>query len=91
MIDHTRNVKSLPPNLLEKISVVLGFLSLAYTVYRKIVRREGMFILNPCHVALIMQLILMLGDNSSLSMRRLHNIWNGWLFGPLGALLIPHL
>ena len=89
--DQNKIVKPLAPNLLEKICAVLGCLSLIYTIYRKIVRKEGLFLLNPCHVTLILQLILMVGDNSCLWMRRLHTVWTGWLFGPFGALIIPHL
>lgn len=69
-----------------------GLGSLLMTFYYKWVTKRGLFILNPCHVALAMQLVLLAAkDNTSLFMRRLHVAWTAWLFCPFSALLLPHL
>jgi len=81
----------LKPNLLEKVAAVVGVLSLAYTTYSKFSRREGLFMTNPCHISLLVLLVLLLGDNSSDRMRWLHTVYGGSLFGAFAALVIPHL
>lgn len=90
-VDKTNNRPYLAPNLLEKIVFWLGLLNLVYTCYRKIVRKEGVFILNPCHITFLMLLILLVADNTSSKMKWLHTAWTGWLFGGFAALVIPHL
>lgn len=76
----------------EKICFWAGLGSLLMTFYYKLVTKRGLFILNPCHVALAMQLVLLATkDNTSLFMRRMHMAWTAWLFCPFSALLLPHL
>jgi hypothetical protein len=61
-------------------------------VYYKVATKRGLFILNPCHITLLMMLVLLRAeDNSSPFMRKLHSIWTAWLFGAFGALYFPHL
>lgn len=91
MVDHHAPAKPLTPNLLEKICFYFGVTCLAYTCYRKVVRKEGIFLLNPCHITFLMLLILLVGNNASNKMRWLHSAWTGWLFGGFAALAIPHL
>jgi hypothetical protein len=76
----------------EKICFWVGLGSLLMTFYYKLATKRGLFILNPCHVALAMQLVLLAAhDNTSLLMRRLYAVWTAWLFCPFSALLLPHL
>lgn len=46
---------------------------------------------NPCHISLMVLVVLLLGDNSSDRMRWLHTVYGGSLFGAFAALVIPHL
>lgn len=78
------------PNLLEKVFGILGIISLILTFYFKLVTRKGVFIFNPCHIALLMVVILLLSPTSDFT-RKLHTCWTSWNFGALMALFIPHL
>lgn len=91
MVDNNKKIMRLSPNGLEKVCFGVGVLCLVYTFYRKVVRKEGIFMLNPCHITFLMLLILLIGDNISYKMRWLHTAWTGWLFGGFAALVIPHL
>lgn len=51
---------------------------------------KGLFILSPCRVVLLVQIILLFRPNSRAN-RILHTAWTGWLFGPYLANFIPHL
>jgi hypothetical protein len=85
-------VKRLKPNLLEKLCFWVGLVSWILTLYYKVVTKRGLFILNPCHVALFLMLFLLgAEDNSSIFMRRFHTAWTAWLLGPFGAITWPHL
>jgi hypothetical protein len=46
--------------------------------------------LNPCHIAILIQIYLMFNKNTKFN-RILYAAWSGWLFGPYMATLIPHL
>ncbi len=82
----------LKSNLLEKICFWIGLASFLLTLYFKVATKRGLFILNPCHISLVLMLILLAAeDNSSLNMRRLHTAWTAWLLGPFGAIAWPHL
>lgn len=83
--------KHLKTNWLEWTCFLVGLASLMLTLHSKLATKRGLFILNPCHVALAMLLVLLIGDNSSLAMRRLHSAWTAWLFCPFSALVLPHL
>jgi len=62
------------------------------TLYFKVVTKRGLFILNPCHIALTMLLVLLkTEDNTSVAMKRLKVAFNAWLFCPFCALVLPHL
>jgi hypothetical protein len=91
IIDNKIVVDYIPPNLFEKIVFFIGLVVLIATFYLKMVRLEGFFMLNPCHVSIVMLLILLRGDNSSPAMRKLYIASTGWIFGIFAALIIPHL
>lgn len=70
----------------------MGLLSFIFTFYFKVSTKRGFFMLNPCHVALLLMLVLLrVKDNSGVLARRLHLAWTAWLLGPFGALAWPHL
>ena len=78
--------------MIERICFWLGLASLLLTFYFKLITKRGLFILNPCHVALLFMLILLAAeDNTNIYLRRLHNAWTGWLFGAAAAFIFPHL
>jgi hypothetical protein len=88
----TAHRKQMPAGWAERACFWGGLASLLLTFYCKLATRRGFFILNPCHVALAMLLVLVAArDNTSLAMRRLHVAWIAWLFCPFSALLLPHL
>jgi hypothetical protein len=76
----------------EKIAFWIGLVSLILAVYYKVATKRGLFILNPCHITLLIMLVLLRAeDNSRPFMRKLHAVWTAWLFGAFGALYFPHL
>lgn len=82
----------LKPNLIERIAFALGVLCLAGITFMKLYTRKGIFIFNPCHACLLMELILLSAkDNTSPFTRKLHTAWQAWLFGAVLALSFPHL
>jgi hypothetical protein len=79
-------------NWFEQLCLGVGVVCLGYTGWLKIVvRHEGLFMANPCHVSLLMLLVLLRGNNNSPAMRWLHTAYSGWTLGAFAALLIPHL
>lgn len=77
---------------MEKATFWVGLLSFIFTFYFKVSTKRGFFMLNPCHVALLLMLVLLkIKDNSSVFARRMHLAWTAWLLGPFGALAWPHL
>jgi hypothetical protein len=84
--------KRLAPNCIEQLCFWVGLLSFLFTFYYKIITKRGFFILNPCHITLIFELILLAAkDNTNVFLRRLHVAWSAWLFGAFAALILPHL
>jgi hypothetical protein len=70
----------------------LGVICLILIMYFKIKTTKGLFIFNPCHIFLLMNLyLLIVEDNSTSFNRKLHTASTGWLFGAILALFIPHL
>jgi hypothetical protein len=51
---------SIKPNVVEKIFAIFGIVSLVLTFYFKLITGKGIFIFNPCHVALLLTVILLL-------------------------------
>ena len=80
----------LKPNLAEYTVGALGLVALSLTMYYKISSGKGLFILNPCHVA-ISGVIVLCVMPSTVSMRKLHSMWTSWLFGATLAIIVPHL
>ena len=79
-------------NFFERVMLCLGSACFIYTAYYKIITKRGLFLLNPCHIALLMLLFLLKArDNSTLFMRRFHSLWTGWWIGGLAGFLFPHL
>jgi len=71
---------------------LIGLVCLLYTAYYKISTKRGLFLLNPCHIALIGLLYLLnVKDNSSIWARKFHAFWSGWWIGGLAGFLFPHL
>jgi hypothetical protein len=92
LVDGKVTVSKMKINLTEKICFWVGLGSLLLTLYFKVVTKRGLFMLNPCHVSLVIMLVLLRAeDNSSLRMRWLHTAWTAWLLGPFGAIAWPHL
>jgi hypothetical protein len=83
--------QKLKANWTDKACFWAGLASLLMTLYFKVITRRGLFILNPCHIALAVLLVLLASDSSSLLMRRMHVAWTAWLFCPFSALVLPHL
>ena len=52
--------------------------------------KKGLFIFNPCHTNLVFVAVLMLLPTSRNS-KLIHLVWEPWIFGPIFALLFPHL
>lgn len=92
LFDKDKKIRKVQPNTFERIYFWLGVFSLVLTLYYKVITKRGFFILNPCHVTLLMMLILLRAeDNSNHNIRKFYTIWTAWLFGAFGALYWPHL
>ena len=86
------NIPKKAPNLVEKVTLVLGIISYVYTFHMKLERKQGFFMLNPCHTTILLQSVLLLApDNTTPFMKMLHTTWSGWAFGAFGAFIWPHL
>ena len=46
--------------------------------------------LNPCHMAVLIQTYLLMNKNTSFN-RLIYNHWSGWLFGAYMAIFVPHI
>ena len=88
-ISHEKT-ESKNPNFIEKIVAFLGVISLVLTFYYKWITGKGAFILNPCHVTLVITIYLLISPVNSFT-RKIHTCWTSWLYGAVMALLIPHL
>lgn len=77
-------------SLFEKLVGLSSIVSLILTFYFKLITKKGLFILNPCHITLIIMTVLLFSRSTPL-MLKLHTYWTAWLFGAYLAVLIPHL
>ena len=50
-----------------------------------------MFIFNPCHVTLLMMIIMLLAEKNTFFLQDLHTYWTAWIYGAFLALGSPHL
>lgn len=77
-------------NSFEKFVAFNCIVSLVLTLYYKMLTGKGIFIFNPCHVSLLLVVVLLLAPTTDFT-RKLHTCWTAWLFGAIMALFIPHL
>lgn len=78
------------PKLWEKLIGILSILTVIIQGYYKFSTRKGMFMLNPCHINVLMMSYLFLAETSTAT-KRLYVCWEAWLFGPILSLVVPHL
>lgn len=69
---------------------VNGIISLFLTFYYKLMTGKGLFIFNPCHISILVLIILLLAPTTNFT-RKLHTCWASWLFGAMMAIGLPHL
>ena len=75
---------------LEIVVGLTSILSLVGTAYYKFITKKGLFMLNPCHVTLLI-MVLLLFSKATPIMQKIHTYWTSWLFGAYLALMMPHL
>jgi hypothetical protein len=86
------HIPQLAPNHIEVVTFWVSVVTLIGTAWVKLDRGQGMFLFNPCHITLLMMIILLKTNNtSSTFMKRMHTAWSALVFGAFAALLIPHL
>ena len=78
------------PSLFEKLYGIVSIVIVLIQFYLKMSTKKGLFIFNPCHTNLVFVAVLMLLPTSRNS-KLIHLVWEPWIFGPIFALLFPHL
>ena len=78
------------PSKFEFLYSVVSVLTVLLQTFMKISSKKGLFMLNPCHINLVFVTALMLLPISRF-IKLVHLAWEPWIFGPIFALLFPHL
>ena len=68
---------------------LLGLLIFSATAYLRGLNGTMIWLLNPCHVTVLIQATLSLAPNTPL-FQKVHTYWSAWVFGAMLALAIPH-
>ena len=73
--------------VLEVITGLLCFILLIANGYMKYQSKKMMFMLNPCYIALGIEIVLLLWRENTPFLQRLHTYWTTWIFGAFFALI----
>lgn len=69
---------------------VVSLVTYAVQFYYKVATRKGLFMLNPCHINVLIMSYLALRPTTRTT-KVVYLCWETWLFGPLLSLVFPHL
>jgi hypothetical protein len=69
---------------------IVSIITVIVQTYMKVSTKKGLFILNPCHTNLVFVAILMILPTTK-NTKLIHLAWEPWIFGPIFALMFPHL
>jgi hypothetical protein len=67
-----------------------AFISWILTAYYKLKTGKGLFMFNPCHITIMVEIYLLISVNTKRNIM-IYSAWSGWLFGAYMASIIPHL
>ncbi|KRX06661.1 hypothetical protein PPERSA_13140 [Pseudocohnilembus persalinus] len=83
-------VKNLKPSYLEKLVGYISFLVYLIMVYYKVKTGKLVFMLNPCHMCVLQQAILLTTKKTKFT-AGLYIQYMRWMFGPFCAIVFPVL
>jgi hypothetical protein len=78
------------PSTFEKRMAIFAFFSWILTLYFKLITGKGLFMFNPCHIVILIEIYLLLSKNTKTNVT-IYTAWSGWLYGPYMAMIVPHL
>jgi len=78
------------PRVYEKVFAYVSLITYALQFYYKVSTGKGLFMLNPCHINVLIMSYLALKPTTQLT-KTIALCWEAWFFGPLLSLMFPHL